>query len=225
MHHQQFLLVGAASAYAWRATREWVVAGEEMNFGTPDRLVASLGAETRVPVVECGGGGEYGEEPRREMALGACLSLCTLLCLLVVSLPLLRSHWPDPFPLPPGEYAALWRAGRARAEGLYMKDFHFALRQRQREPKPEPYYAVPPPLDDDWLNEWWDDADGGEGRGRARREDDYRFLYLGPAGSRTPMHHDVLCSYSWSANLAGRKRWVLFHPRHNPRLLHAAAGR
>lgn len=102
-------------------------------------------------------------------------------------------------------------------------------RESQKTAQQEPYYAVPAPLDDDWLNEWWDanaadddadpDDDEGKGGGPKRRADDYRFLYLGPAGSCTPMHHDVLCSYSWSANLAGRKRWALFHPRHTPRLL------
>ena len=34
-------------------------------------------------------------------------------------------------------------------------------------------------------------------------------VYLGPAGSRTALHADVLFSYSWSANVAGRKRWLL----------------
>lgn len=65
------------AASGWRATREWVVEGEADDFVTPDQLVAALGADVRVPVVEptlragAGGGvGEYGEEPRREMALG-----------------------------------------------------------------------------------------------------------------------------------------------------------
>lgn len=35
---------------------------------------------------------------------------------------------------------------------------------------------------------------------------DYRFVYVGPAGSWTPLHSDVLRSYSWSANVGGRKR-------------------
>ncbi|PNH01450.1 JmjC domain-containing protein 4, partial [Tetrabaena socialis] len=43
---------------------------------------------------------------------------------------------------------------------------------------------------------------------------DYRFLYLGPAGSWTPLHSDVLRSFSWSANVCGRKRWLLLHPAH-----------
>lgn len=126
---------------------------------------------------------------------------------------------------PTGEYAALWQDGVAKAEGLYMKDFHFVLRQREKATAQEGgepgYYAVPPPLDDDWLNEWWDAKDDDD----SGRVDDLRFMYLGPAGSRTPLHHDVLCSYSWSANLAGSKRWRLFHPRHTPRLLHRRADR
>ena len=73
-----------------------------------------------------------------------------------------------------------------------------------------PYYVVPSPLDDDWLNGWWDAP--ATDAGHAAREDDYRFLYLGPAGSTTGMHHDVLCSYSWSANLAGIKEWSLYPP-------------
>lgn len=59
----------------WRAAREWVAPGEEGGLLSLDRLVGALGgADVRVPVVECGGrGGKYGEEPRREMSLGACV--------------------------------------------------------------------------------------------------------------------------------------------------------
>lgn len=35
---------------------------------------------------------------------------------------------------------------------------------------------------------------------------DYRFLYLGPRGTWTPLHTDVLKSFSWSVNVAGWKR-------------------
>ncbi|KXZ56873.1 hypothetical protein GPECTOR_1g788 [Gonium pectorale] len=43
---------------------------------------------------------------------------------------------------------------------------------------------------------------------------DYRFCYLGPAGTWTPLHSDVLRSHSWSANVCGRKRWLLLAPNH-----------
>ncbi|GAB5036579.1 jmjc domain-containing protein 4 [Nannochloropsis oceanica] len=77
-----------------------------------------------------------------------------------------------------------------------------------------PYYIVPSPLDDDWLNDWWDAP--AMDAGHAAREDDFRFLYLGPAGSTTGVHHDVLCSYSWSVNLAGSKEWTLYPPASSP---------
>lgn len=35
---------------------------------------------------------------------------------------------------------------------------------------------------------------------------------------RTPFHADVLTSYSWSANIVGRKRWLLFPPGEENRL-------
>ncbi len=41
---------------------------------------------------------------------------------------------------------------------------------------------------------------------------DFRFCYLGPAGTFTPLHRDVYASYSWSANIVGRKVWWLFPP-------------
>jgi len=54
---------------------------------------------------------------------------------------------------------------------------------------------------------------------------------MGPAGTFTPVHRDVCaylsleeafsdtsidCSYSWSTNIAGRKRWWLFPPEVTP---------
>lgn len=41
---------------------------------------------------------------------------------------------------------------------------------------------------------------------------DFRFVYLGPGGTFTPLHRDVYGSYSWSANVVGRKVWWLFPP-------------
>ena len=80
----------------------------------------------------------------------------------------------------------------------YAKDFHFARAYpSQRD------YSVPAIAADDWLN-WWYDASG--------HSDDYRFLYCGPAGSSTPLHHDVLYSASWSVNVSGYKLWILIPP-------------
>jgi hypothetical protein len=49
----------------------------------------------------------------------------------------------------------------------------------------------------------WHEAEGQE---RMRR-DDHRFVYVGRRGSRTLLHADVMRSFSWSANVCGRKLW------------------
>lgn len=71
---------------------------------------------------------------------------------------------------------------------------------------------------EDWLNHYCD----------ANGLDDYRFVYMGilayiyiyiftsmniivgAAGTWTALHHDVIRSYSWSVNICGRKRWIMF---------------
>jgi hypothetical protein len=92
----------------------------------------------------------------------------------------------------------------------YAKDFHF-----HRAFPGQPDYAVPLAVADDWLN-WWYDATADP--------DDYRFLYLGPSGSATPLHHDVLYSASWSANVTGWKLWVLLPPDEAARTLYDGRG-
>lgn len=42
-------------------------------------------------------------------------------------------------------------------------------------------------------------------------------MYL-PACFRTPLHADVYCSFSWSANVTGRKKWTLFPPGEEKKL-------
>ncbi|KAJ6688212.1 2-OXOGLUTARATE AND IRON-DEPENDENT OXYGENASE JMJD4 [Salix koriyanagi] len=41
---------------------------------------------------------------------------------------------------------------------------------------------------------------------------DYRFVYMGAKGSWTPLHADVFRSYSWSANVCGKKKWLFLPP-------------
>nr|CAD7423534.1 unnamed protein product [Timema monikensis] len=74
---------------------------------------------------------------------------------------------------------------------LYLKDWHF--------PKDFPeanIYQVPQYFASDWLNEYL--------CGKTSIDDDYRFVYMGPK--------DVFTSFSWSANVCGCKRWLLFPP-------------
>ncbi|XP_018426430.1 PREDICTED: jmjC domain-containing protein 4 [Nanorana parkeri] len=104
--------------------------------------------------------------------------------------------------VPLREYIEYWRECRENASPsprgcLYMKDWHM-----QREYPDHDVYETPEYFSSDWLNEYWD----------AVAVDDYRFVYMGPAGSWTPFHADVFRSYSWSANICGRKKWLLFPP-------------
>ncbi|KAJ7415209.1 JmjC domain-containing protein 4 [Willisornis vidua] len=84
------------------------------------------------------------------------------------------------------------RDGRPNFEHL-LREFGEAFPEQD-------VYTTPVYFSSDWLNEYWD----------AVAVDDYRFVYMGPKGSWTPFHADVFRSYSWSANICGRKKWLLY---------------
>ncbi|XP_031570375.1 2-oxoglutarate and iron-dependent oxygenase JMJD4-like [Actinia tenebrosa] len=86
-----------------------------------------------------------------------------------------------------------------RTQSLYLKDWHFCKHFPDYEA-----YQTPKYFKSDWLNEYWDQCNDAS--------DDYRFVYIGPKGSWTPFHADVLRSYSWSANICGRKIWYIYPP-------------
>ena len=138
--------------------------------------------------------------------------------------------------MPLRDFADLWRRAAAAEDGAapaasalyYLRDWHFA---RDCPQAAACAYAAPDCFGEDWLNDWWlgprddepaddaatatghDDAGAARPRSPPPPADDFRFLYLGQRGSWTALHHDVLCSHSWSASLCGRKRWLLFPPR------------
>ncbi|KAF6157412.1 hypothetical protein GIB67_004350 [Kingdonia uniflora] len=95
---------------------------------------------------------------------------------------------------------------------LYLKDWHFVKEY------PE-YVAYRTPLffSDDWLNLYLDshhlhkDPDTFHGRNEIDCSD-YRFVYMGKKGTWTPLHADVFRSYSWSANICGKKHWYFLSP-------------
>jgi hypothetical protein len=83
----------------------------------------------------------------------------------------------------------------------YLKDWH--LLQHFNDDKQFPIlYAVPSIFEKDLLNNFLSRYVGG----------DYKFVYWGPAGSRTQLHSDVLNSFSWSYNVVGRKHWTFYIP-------------
>ena len=78
---------------------------------------------------------------------------------------------------------------------LYLKDWKFMASNPELD-----VYQCPLYFRDDWLNEAMGNA--------------YKFVYLGPQGTSTRLHADVLRSFSWSSNVCGRKRWFLIPPEY-----------
>ncbi|KAI8998618.1 Clavaminate synthase-like protein [Trametes punicea] len=104
---------------------------------------------------------------------------------------------------------ALWEEGRGQS--LYVKDWHLARTVATTSPTTstcEIFYKTPEIFRDDWMNAYYS----------AYTQDDFRFVYVGAAGTFTPLHRDVYTSYSWSTNVCGRKRWWLFPPEQTPLL-------
>ncbi|KAK9979882.1 hypothetical protein ABG768_013290 [Culter alburnus] len=104
--------------------------------------------------------------------------------------------------MPFKEFIQYWREyiqnGNSSPKGcLYLKDWHMQRNFPEHNTYKNPIY-----FSSDWLNEYWDTTE----------VDDYRFVYMGPKGSWTPFHADVFRSYSWSANICGRKKWLLYPP-------------
>lgn len=89
-----------------------------------------------------------------------------------------------------------WKAGQLAS--MYIKDWNLALSDPGAS-----HYETPPHFASDWLN--------GHAHATAQASD-HRFVYIGRAGTFTPLHKDVLCSYSWSFNVAGEKLWWLVPP-------------
>ena len=85
----------------------------------------------------------------------------------------------------------------------YLKDWH--IDRLIAAHVPTSYFTIPDAFQDDWLNWYWQHVRGAE--------DDYSFAYVGGHATNTLVHHDVACSYSWSVNVAGTKKWTLWPPR------------
>ncbi|XP_046304367.1 2-oxoglutarate and iron-dependent oxygenase JMJD4 isoform X2 [Marmota monax] len=107
--------------------------------------------------------------------------------------------------MPLREYISYWleyvQGGCSSPRGcLYLKDWHLC-RDSSAEDLGD-VFTLPVYFSSDWLNEFWDALD----------VDDYRFVYAGPPGTWSPFHADIFRSFSWSANICGRKKWLFFPP-------------
>jgi hypothetical protein len=107
------------------------------------------------------------------------------------------------------KYFSCWKHHGAACAG-YLKDWHCAAESARRG---ETLYITPRCFQDDWLN--WFYLQAQPKGANSSSTSDYRFIYCGPAGTWTRLHHDVLFSYSWSTNITGTKLWWLFPPTVN----------
>jgi len=115
------------------------------------------------------------------------------------------------------EFLTQWQQGQSLHR--YMKDWHLV-----RDFPTYNAYTTPSPFATDWLNDWWVHPEGralwAQMNQLEHSNNDYRFCYMGCKGTWTGLHHDVMCSFSWSANVIGRKLWRLFSPTETHKLYH-----
>ena len=84
------------------------------------------------------------------------------------------------------------------SESYYAKDIHI------QQISSSPPCKFPSLFQDDWIESYY--------RYNYQGKDDYTFLYVGGPHSFTGLHFDVLCSYSVSYNIKGKKLWKLWSP-------------
>ncbi|XP_015882605.2 arginine-specific demethylase JMJ20 isoform X1 [Ziziphus jujuba] len=174
----------------WRACKDWVTLNGQPNL----QFFTTHFGKSRVQVADCGGR-EFTDQKRVELSVSEFVD-----------------QWREDS-VPEGRNGST-HVVRGKPL-LYLKDWHFVKEY------PE-YIAYTTPLFfcDDWLNLYLDnyrmhkDPDIYSGNNEISCSD-YRFVYMGAKGTWTPLHADVFRSYSWSANVCGKKRWFFLSPSHS----------
>lgn len=110
------------------------------------------------------------------------------------------------------EFVNHWLEDSVSESVLYLKDWHFV-----KEYPEYVAYGTPLFFNDDWLNLYLDNYRMHKDPDTFQESSeiccsDYRFVYMGAKGSWTPLHADVFRSYSWSANVCGKKKWWFLPP-------------
>nr|XP_016512716.1 PREDICTED: jmjC domain-containing protein 4-like [Nicotiana tabacum] len=171
----------------WRACKDWVSPNGKPNL----HFISTHFGKSKVQVADCGTR-EFTDQKRIEMTVSEFVD-----------------HW---LHLSSANNGGNCDCGAAGKPLLYLKDWHFVKEY------PE-YIAYRTPVDfsDDWLNLYLDkfhmhnDPDTYSERNEISCSD-YRFVYMGAKGTWTPLHADVFRSYSWSANVCGKKQWYFLPP-------------
>ncbi|KAK1302692.1 F-box protein [Acorus calamus] len=171
----------------WRSCRDWVT-----HDGLPNlHFFSTHFGKSKVQVADCGTR-EFTDQKRVEMSVSEFVS-----------------HWME---LSSGEHSNGFCCNVKEQRLLYLKDWHFV-----KEYPDYVAYTTPPFFTDDWLNLYLDshhmhyDPQSNFEESEINCSD-YRFVYMGAKGTWTPLHADVFRSYSWSANVCGRKRWHFLSP-------------
>lgn len=171
----------------WRACRDWVSENGQPNL----YFFSTHFGKSRVQVADCGTR-EFTDQKRVEMSVSEFID-----------------HWIAGSAEELGNGSVQEYDGKSR---LYLKDWHFVKEY------PE-YLAYTTPLlfCDDWLNLYLDNHHMHTNPDSYQENNDlscsdYRFVYMGAKGTWTPLHADVFRSYSWSANVCGKKQWHFLSP-------------
>ncbi|KAL4198638.1 hypothetical protein AMTRI_Chr03g47000 [Amborella trichopoda] len=181
--------------HEWRSCKDWVWENGEPNL---DFFSTHFG-KSRVQVADCGQR-EFTDQKRIEMSVSEFIS-----------------QWKGLS----DESSCNINNVHDGTDGdlLYLKDWHFVKEY------PE-YVAYTTPLFflDDWLNIYLDSykmhgVPDENNDVQGINCSDYRFVYMGSKGTWTPLHADVFRSYSWSANVCGKKLWYLLSPSQSHLLL------
>ncbi|KAL2243690.1 UNVERIFIED_CONTAM: 2-oxoglutarate and iron-dependent oxygenase JMJD4 [Sesamum indicum] len=166
----------------WRACKDWVSDDGKPNL----RFFSTHFGGSRVQVADCGTR-EFTDQKRIEMSVSEFID----------------------------RWLKLWISDNGGADGtslLYLKDWHFVKEYPEYVAYRTPIFFL-----DDWLNLYLDKYHMHDNPDSYQERDevscsDYRFVYMGAKGTWTPLHADVFRSYSWSANICGRKHWYFLSP-------------
>ncbi|PIA61786.1 hypothetical protein AQUCO_00200050v1 [Aquilegia coerulea] len=171
----------------WRACKDWVFQDGKPNLP----FFSTHFGNSKVQVAECGKR-EFTDQKRVEMSVSNFVN-----------------HW---LAMSTKDSTDISICQENDESLLYLKDWHFVKEY------PE-YVAYTTPLffRDDWLNLYLNSYNMHTDPGTYQETNeiscsDYRFVYMGAKGTWTPLHADVFRSYSWSANVCGKKQWHFLSP-------------
>ncbi|KAG2589259.1 hypothetical protein PVAP13_5NG246381 [Panicum virgatum] len=178
---------------SWRACEDWTLPGPGDRRRPDLSFFARNFPSPLVQVADCSSR-EFTDQKRLEMSMQEFID-----------------HWV-------GDAHGGSSAGDRESSLLYLKDWHFV-----KEYPDYVAYTTPTFFVDDWLNMYLDshpihrDSDIANHKNEINCSD-YRFVYMGEKGTWTPLHADVFRSYSWSANICGRKQWLFLPPSQSHRV-------